>query len=636
MPESYHFLMISTISCEEPNIIKQFSTFTPACMGTSDGKYNSRALVNSSDINILAPIKYYRTVKEIVNINDEKAFIVPRNRNIKKIYVWLAFSSDYNNTERLINEPLHNRLKYKMISTLEEAFYEAQESLLNSPLGAFVSTAKEDYLSLIAKYVKEVEQYLFDPRKQDLIVGEDHITLPNFRPQTPTSSETNYEKRLELTLPKPPYFSRNGISYKDFEVYYVDPEFTKEQIVQDSISIVKNKRLLYMTSYNLLSRSSNPLDFALYNNLFLIFHSERYNSNISEAERKTILDYIMTKYLIDYYKEQEYSYETITAMFPSLNTAGMFYLFMDYYNTSYEEDIIYPSEKGINRELSTIPFYNQVLTNNGGIIKIEETGVNIYDVFGEKTRSIYDVPGNVVGLSVIDNDTYLLSLNKQTGGLEAYYSPDNGITTLKMAGDANNANIYPGIGFTSLHQINFYESVYYNDILFIIHENKIKYTENRIDFNILNVSFPNEQILGLSFLPNNDLYILTNAYVYVIENFDISLNAFNVRKLQENDNKFIILKGVVGTIVTAVSIPLNTVDDFDIDDKNVINRLLMYYNSMRLSYYWHSAHSEISLEMFDNNIARLQELILTTTDNDRIATIQRCIERQNYFKSKMS
>jgi hypothetical protein len=616
------------------SIIKQFPTFTPACLGTNDEKYSKRASITYNDINILAPIKYYRTLLELGNNYEQKAFIVPRNHNIKKLYVWLAFSPEYNDSERLIHEALHNRLKYKMLSTLEESFYEAQKALLDSPLGQFISNTKEDHISLIAKYVKEVEQYLFDPRKQDLITGEDHVTLPNFKPQTPSSSNTTQQKRKELTLPKPSSFTQSGVLYSDFEVYLVDSEKSIDSVVQDSLMIVRKRRLPYMTTYIIDSRSPDPNDFTIYQNLYLIFHNEKYNGTLSTTDKDTIINYIIAKYIIDYYQEQEYPYETICAMFPSLNSSGVFYQFIDYYEISNEEDSNNEDKNGLDRELNDIPFYNQVITNNGNIIKIEETGINSYNIFGEKIKSIYNISGTPVGISIIGDDTYLLVLNKNTGELEIYYSPDNGITLIRMNVDAGNANIYPGVGVTSLHQINFFKSMYYNDILFIVNNNRITYSENKIDFNELNISFPEETILGISFLPNNDLYILTNAYVYMIDDFDITLNEFHLIKLESN-NKFTIIDGVVGTIITAVSIPLNTTDDFDIDDMNIITKLLMYYNSTKLAYYWYSAHSEIASEMFDANIARLQTLLNEATNEHRIKTIQRCIERQEYFKSKL-
>jgi hypothetical protein len=323
-------------------------------------------------------------------------------------------------------------------------------------------------------------------------------------------------------------------------------------------------------------------------------------------------------------------------MFPSLNNAGLFYQFTEYYNTSREEDIEYVEESGLNRDISTIPFYNQVLNPNGDIIKIEETGINVYNIFGEKIKSIYDIKGNPVGVSVIGEDTYILSHNERNGELEAYYSPNNGIELIRMEGEGSDANIFPGIGVTSIHQINFFESLYYNDILFILNNNDISYTLDKINFNILNITFIQENILGISFLPNNDLYILTDFFVYKIEDFDINAEQYELIKLEENDHKFTIIKGLVGTIINAVSIPVNTTDDFDIDDMNIVTRILMYYNSSRLYYYWYSTHSEISIEMFENNIERLQELLKSTTNPDRIKTIEHCIERQEYFKSKIA
>jgi hypothetical protein len=106
--------------------------------------------------------------------------------------------------------------------------------------------------------------------------------------------------------------------------------------------------------------------------------------------------------------------------------------------------------------------------------------------------------------------------------------------------------------------------------------------------------------------------------------------------LSANNDKFSVIKGVVGTVINAVSIPLDTMDDFDINDQKIVNRLVRYYSSTRFMYYWYSIESDVSIELFNENIARLQAKLNTTVDPVRRKQLERCIERQIHFKNKIA
>jgi hypothetical protein len=327
-------------------------------------------------------------------------------------------------------------------------------------------------------------------------------------------------------------------------------------------------------------------------------------------------------------------------MYPELNKKGILYHFIDYVNKVNEVAISggKTENTGLNRELSTINFYNQILSEKGDTIKIDPTGINIYNIFGEKVNNINDVPGTPVALALVDNDLYSLSINQRTGNLDVYYSNSNIIEWVKMDVNGNDATILPGIGVTSIYQVNLYESFYYSDLLFIIKDNKICWSQDKVDFLDLELPFNSseEVILGISILPDGNMYILTDQYLYMIERFDINSTSFNPVILSTNNEKFNLIKGVVGTVINAVSIPLDTIDDFDINDKKIVNRLVKYYSSNRFMYYWYSTESDISIELFNENISRLQAKLGSTADPLRKKQIQRCIERQEYFKSKIA
>jgi hypothetical protein len=631
---SYNNLTLTEVQ----KIIKDFPTFVPACLGTNYSENSKTATIVSYDIDIMAPIVYYRTAAEMWGNNSGEVFIDPLNKNIKKIYVYLAFSTDFNESERLVNEALHTRLKFKMLSTMEKAFYESQNSLLNSPLGQFVLGAREDYLSSIAGYVRKVDRYLFDPKSQESLIT-DQVTLPDFRPRMAADKDGNYKKTLKDSLPEPSSFSKNNLSYDDFEVYYVDPLFSKEKITKDSLAIAQKRSLPYMMSRYIQTISPEINTSLIVTKQYFIFYSNRFGSNIQETDREDILNYIMVKYIIDYYSESGFTLETIAAMFPELNEAGLFSLFNDYYHLLKDETDYTPSPSaGLDRPINIIPFYREVLNPSGEVVKIEDSGINTYNIFGEKINT-YQAQGSPVGISIIGNDTYLLSLNPKNTQLEAYYSPDEGLSFMKMEGNANEAEVYPGVGITSIHQVNFFKSIYYMNILFIIRNNTIAYSFDRVEFTDLTIPFdtPNEKLLGLSILPDGTLYLLTNICIYMIENFNIDDDPnFILIKISSNDGEFSIIEDVVGTIINAVSIPLNTTDDFDIDDKAIISKLLMYYRSNKVLYYWYSPESPITVDIFDDNIARLQAKLDMTIDNVRKMQLQRCIERQEYFRSKIA
>jgi hypothetical protein len=621
-------------------IAKEFPAFVPGCLGTEYSAHSKRAMVSGSDLDTLAPLKYYLSAGTLVGKNSGEVFIEPRNTNIKKIYVWLAFSSDFNESERLVNKPLHDRLKYKMLSTVEKAFYEGQDALIRSALGEFVQSTYQSYLSTIAVYVKKVEKFLFDPKKQDSLTAS-NASLPDFRPRAVSDGEgKGRAKTLKEALPVPQAFSKNNITYDDFEVYYVNPEFTNEKITKDALAIVQKSSLPYMLSKFIQALPPDVNSGQAAANQYFVFYNGRFGSNISEPDREEILDYVLAKYLVEYYGKNGCALETIAAMFPGLNNAGIFSLFRDYYALLNGGEAGTAGDyAGLNRPVNVIPFYREAMNSESEIVKIEETGINAYNVFGEKVHSFQAPQGTPVGISIIGQDSYILSLNRNSGQAEAYYSPDEGLTFLRMEGNANEAAVYPGVGITSVKQINFFKCIYYMDMLFIIRDGKLAFSRDRINFSGLTVRFESrdEMIAGASILPDGSLYLMTNYYIYMIENFNPADDPdFVLVRLAANDGGFNIIEDAVGTIINAVSVPLKTTDDFDIDDKDIIRKLLMYCRGSKVYYYWYSPESPAETGIFDGNIARLREKLAGTADPALRARLQKRIEKQEYFRGRIA
>jgi hypothetical protein len=807
-------------------IIKEFPTFTPSCLGINDEVYSRREMISSSDIEILAPFRRYKTVETIINDTaEDKVFIVPRNKNIKVLYIWLAFSMDYNTTELLVHKNLHDRLKYKMLSTLEKAFYEAQKSLLGSALGRFIFDAKDSYLALIAKYVQETEPYLFDPRNQNSLVSEDRITLPDFREYNSQAAEAGKKDSQDNKLPTPSPLANSGLTYDSFEVRRIDENYSQEQIAREVIDISIKKKLQYMMVKTLDRYPLGIDDTEVSVDSFFIFFNEIFN-NLSETEKNTVFSYLLAKYIIDLYIPKGYTLDMIASLYPSLNELGVLSQFSDYYaeacknndnttvplenikfstevtnndgnilkiessdvtvyapngaiitslrnmpgypegidvignnicvlvsnNGNPEKDIYYTTDTGltwikmnaesggvlenikfstevtnkdgntlkiessevniynsdgskvasiqnlpgipkgidilgnntyitmyntadsnsgnikreiiyytpdngltwinisiesgstssnaigIDRPLDEIPFYKEIIASNGDLIKVEPTGVNIYNTYGEKTGSFIDIQGKPIGIAIVDTDTYVVTVNPKIGNQEVYYSSNNGLVWEKINTDSDvlgSVSIYPGVGITSLSQLNFYEALYYNDIFFKIHEYTISYSHDKINFTNMNLFF-DELVLGISTLPSGTSYILTENSLYELNNFSTNSTNLQLRRIGNNDTTYTVIKGVIGTILNSASTIPSTIEDFDIDDKAVIKKLLLYYQSGTLMYYWYNTDSPIAIELFQKNIELLRQKYDETDSITKRTEIQKKIDKQQYYISKMT
>jgi hypothetical protein len=171
--------------------------------------------------------------------------------------------------------------------------------------------------------------------------------------------------------------------------------------------------------------------------------------------------------------------------------------------------------------------------------------------------------------------------------------------------------------------------IYYNSVFFKISGHGIIYSHDRISFEDTALYFE-ELLLGICIMPNGTLYVLTTSFVYEIIDFSIdNLGSLLIRKIGENDGGFNVLKGIIGTILNAASIPYNTLDDFDIDDKTVIKNLLLHYQSSRLRYLWYSTESKATENMFLKNIELLNEKLMHTSDPLKRADIEKKIAKQN-------
>jgi hypothetical protein len=602
------------------NIIAEFPTHTPSSMGDNDDKYSKSAAVSSSEINILAPIKTYKhsNIAEILDqSSDPLTFINPRNKNIKKLYIFLAYSMDYNDFERLIHKELHKRLKYKMISTMENALYSAQDKLIGSPLGKYISDMRESYLSLISKYVKSVEKFLFSPSKQKGYRSEDTVELPSFRPALTEEQKTRYNL-LQEALPSPPLFAELHCDWGDFAVYWVDPIYNHTiNNEPESVDDLQNTQLNQVSPFdavlseivNIMNNSTKLRYFIPYTieslkhvektdkteQIFYILHNGIL-TDLDDIKKNELILNLITKYIIDKIVNEKMSFgieglsgdisiESIGYLFPLLNTTGLIASFEKYFEISVASDL--SPYQNTEVPVSDIPFYSEILTDEGTIIKIELTGVNEYNQYGEKVKTLLDPTVDAAGIGYANDSLYVIAVDS-TGNLNVYKSDPYSSGTLSLEGkvDKSDVSIYQGVGITSIYQINYYTSFYYDGIIFTISDEGIKLYQNNELIRTITVSdgLPTNEILGLSFMPNGNVYIVTNNGIYKIE--DYSATSYNTILLGEyNKEKVTVYSNIPGTILTSASIPIETTDDFDIDDMKMINNIISRYQIRKLSYY---------------------------------------------------
>ncbi|MGL4950080.1 MAG: hypothetical protein ACRC5M_06830 [Anaeroplasmataceae bacterium] len=179
----------SNLHCGKIREVSKKYDLNASAFGTTDKEFGKAALINSSDINVIAPIVKPDKNKTLTgSVNDftksngivpdtDIKFITLRNVNIKSIYVSLA-SKNINNMN-MVNKPLYERLKMPVYSTVISGVDSALSGLLKVGIGKTVVGALNSIEEAFYVYGKSLEPYLYNASKVQYISYNDLSSLPD-------------------------------------------------------------------------------------------------------------------------------------------------------------------------------------------------------------------------------------------------------------------------------------------------------------------------------------------------------------------------------------------------------------------------------------------------------------------------
>ena len=112
--------------------------------------------------------------------NDETDdYVVPRNSNIKSIYIMLA-SNELWGSDRMVNTAFYNRCQLKTMNNLRAAADKAKGILGSSMFVQSLYGLSNAVDSSACVYTKKVEPYLFDPARNTTVEGLGGMLASNF------------------------------------------------------------------------------------------------------------------------------------------------------------------------------------------------------------------------------------------------------------------------------------------------------------------------------------------------------------------------------------------------------------------------------------------------------------------------
>lgn len=558
-------------------------------LGTSDKDFFLKYAITEEDVDIVAPlytVRYDYAVGE-----KEKTYILPPNKNIKKLYVY-AVNGVKNNP--LESKALHDRLKYPIYTVNSSALSALTNTFRNSGIGQFISNAKDNYLAMISNLCIKSDPILFDPMKQDLKSWGDKTVIPDFIDSPTSSLAPGYDDYTKKEPPLNETMIKLGLTYDRFGVIEITENTTTDSITTELMNLLKDKPTLkykhiFTTPY------VDFKDLNVKTSKFHVYYDEVFDKNVDKQsnEFKDTICMVIVKYLIDKYitNESGYTLETLSSTYYEL--AKYFGIFKDYF------DAMTDNSNDQNKEQSTgiksLSFYEQIVDPQGNTIQIKDTGLVSVSPSGAvsnlKFPSNY---GTVTGMALDSNNNIVVAV-KTSDGKYAYYMKNAVGEWILVETTDELENIFPGLGFNSPKNITFYKAVYYDDKYYVISttdsKDVIKIYDNLSDKNVLGtidaLNFinldPSKRIQGLSILTGNRLTALISNTVYLLtlgEN-NLSLASYKVLEPSLSDEEINVKENQIGTILDSVSINYDEVYDIDIDDAETINNIVKYYKTYK-------------------------------------------------------
>lgn len=661
-------------------------------LGTTDTELFKAACFTSDDIDIIAPL--YTTSffapqtsntedsRNITYLNGNtqkyKTYIIPRNKNIKSIYIILA----NRNPNPMVNEALYERLKYPLYTKLINATDNASKVFSNSPLGKYIDKVCKQLnpVPYISETITALEPTLYNPASYNLLgYVSDDVEIPELTITTTTTSPTT-DTSTTPTLPA--IFTTLGLTYDDFGVILIPANLSLYEMSKKTLALSSNNSALVSS----MLRDVTIVDkttLAESTENAIILYTSKFDPEAANTKDRVdeILNYVLAYYLITYtvtHNESATSelgastYNELLAKYNSLQTElASLKSYYDALKKEYDSASTSntPNEYGgtsINGtyyNFSDMSFYKTIIGANGYKYAITEAGIVVYDENGSQISILTSgngLAGTPEGIAIVDgalvvvclkNGKYVISIS--TNGGSSF------VTNNTIKDDASGLTLYEGIGISDISNLIFYSSILYgNYIVSIINSSdgnslkvtKIKNTSSAsttigtISASTTNASeFPTTgTIIGLSILANKKIYILSND-LGVYELSFSSLDPITIIKLVRIGDYKSTYKtsSAIGTIENAASNTSAADYDIDITDPYVTAMILRYYANKRLMYWilvrTNSGNTEIHTKEKSYEYAQsasFKDYIDNSSSNDKVTSEDKVINlNDNYSES---
>lgn len=330
---------------EFPLIFNNFSYY-----GTNDTEFNGAYKITESDINTIAPIVEMdafgadgQNTSSASGWNDPGAgididvhhfthtekYISLRNDFFKKIYIYMTKSSDVPIDQRLVNKPLHTRLKMRSLNMLAKANNSLIKTLKNSDtykdlvyvvddvLGATIHTTitsleKIKAIQTIAQQYAKKSALMgtinsatgndsvgnFTDYSQYAITSESNIASTTNTSTTAEERKQESKETIVNQVTTPSLFDSMGVTLEDFEI--IDTTDMASSELQDAIDNILSQNSNYVSTETFklnhfnekTNQYSTPHTFILYSTV-----KDKYNS-LTVGNQTVIKMYALASYLV--------------------------------------------------------------------------------------------------------------------------------------------------------------------------------------------------------------------------------------------------------------------------------------------------------------------------------------------------
>lgn len=565
-------------------------------IGTSDKDFFAKFALTASDVDTIAPI---------VTVNYDygwgtvpKEYILPKNREIKKLYVYAVNGVPNNPLESKL---LHDRLTYPLYDMNIAALDKMSNAFADSGVGRWLRNARNERDKAIHTLCGKMEKLLFDPARQQLLAYYDKTTIPDF---VSTSSSYKASDSQDVNAPIPSMMANAGITYDDFEILELTDDVTNEYIRDKVLSIMKAKPSITKGTtreFTFVTMGENGA--VTKKKIFYIFFGDNI-SELAEDTLNSILLYVISKYLIDKYVilEGSCTIEELMAMYPAL--ISILTYFKSYSDTSVAvknaanqegdgNDPVIGDVTSGNVNFEKVTFYESVIDSNGNTFSINDTGVVEVTPSGE-VSTFFTPPVPAIGVSIDSADNVVIATYD---GTDTVIHSQNPIGDFIIVGSVkgDSPKVVAGAGVGSVKSLIYYGAIYFGGVYYMIdresNPNKIIVSDDLENKHVLKevdvlaaLGLPsNLKIIGISIMPDGHFYFIIGDSIYKIK-FDESYGIASYSKIDidfDVSNGLTIKTDRIGTVATSVTVNYGTVYDIDIDDPATIRAIVSFYKRVR-------------------------------------------------------